>query len=318
MSRRRLSKQQERQIKKTQADYIDGSDNLEKGLVIAHFGKKVLVKLEDKTSPVECHIRQNLGAIVCGDHVYCEKAPLAYSIVGIIKRKTILGRTNKSGQMKPLAANIDQILIVSAHLPPLSTYLIDSYLVAAHSLGIDACLLLNKCDLIKPQSTEEVVMAYYTSLGYPVLKVSAKNQVNMAALEHATCHKTQVLVGQSGVGKSTLINALIPDADSETQTLSNHLGTHTTTTSVLHFLPRGGAIIDSPGVREFGLGHLSMEAILSGFIDLARFRGQCKYRNCRHINEPDCQLLLEVKQGRIPPYRMENYHRILKQFGHDA
>lgn len=317
MSRKHLTKQQHRQIAKSKQNHLEGETDLQEGLVIAHYGKSVIIKSLINSKPIECTFRQNLGAIVCGDIVYWKSENKKGIILGFKERHSILGRTNKAGIMKPLAANVDQVLIVTACKPALSTYLIDSYLVACETLQLKITLVLNKTDLIEKHDTTQETIAYYENLGYNTVEISAINQINLSSIESVLQDKTNVLVGQSGVGKSTLINALIPNADIETQTLSQDLGTHTTTTSVLHELTQGGAIIDSPGVREFGLGHLNVDAIYAGFTDFAPFKGQCKFRNCKHEHEPDCQLLLAVKEGKIAKFRLENYHKIIKQFGRD-
>lgn len=289
------------------------------GQIVAHFGQLVWVEDSEKNLHT-CHFRANLNQLVVGDKVAFQPSTTGeQGIVSAIQpRNTLLSRPDIYGKLKPVAANIDMLLVVFANQPTPSSQLIDRYLVAANLAGIPACLVLNKIDVDSGEL--EGLLDIYRQLGLTILRTSATAEHGLDALLDFARDKTVALVGQSGVGKSSLVNALLPDAQLATKDISSvsGLGQHTTVTSRLFHLPGGGQLIDSPGIREFGLWHISKDELLSGYSDLADLAGHCKFRNCSHINEPGCALQLAVADGRVHPQRLDNFFAIAATLDDDS
>jgi len=223
------------------------------------------------------------------------------------------------GTLRPIAANIDYIVLVVAPYPEPHANLIDRYLVAAESVGITPLILLNKTDLIDSsnEAAIEELLSIYPTIGYQVMKVSTKNAEGINPLKTLLKDKTSVFVGQSGVGKSSLINALLPGVDLKVGELSaaKAKGIHTTTTAKLFHFPTGGDLIDSPGIREFGLWHMEREHVAEGFIEFRPFLGHCKFRDCSHQQEPECAILAGVNEGKISQRRLESFEMIANSLG---
>jgi len=215
-----------------------------------------------------------------------------------------------------MAANIDQIVIVSAILPELSLNIIDRYLVACETLQVEPLIVLNKIDLLDGEGMDFVneQMDIYRKIGYRVLMVSSRTQNGLKPLEEALTDRISIFAGQSGVGKSSLLNNLLGlQQEILTNDVSDNsgLGQHTTTASRLYHFPHGGDVIDSPGVREFGLWHLEPDQIFNGFVEFLDYLGACKYRDCKHDNDPGCAIRAAVENGEIAETRFANYHHIL-------
>ncbi|MGH1439827.1 MAG: small ribosomal subunit biogenesis GTPase RsgA, partial [Cellvibrionaceae bacterium] len=342
MSKRKLTKRQAWRIEKIQAErnaraekrdsqlLDEGNHNelgAEKhGLIIAHYGTQVEVEyLNEETkdssekTPVErqrrrCHFRSNLGSLVTGDKVVWRDAEPTGVVVAVQNRESELSRPDPYGALKTVAANIDRIMIVIAPIPKPHTQLVDRYLVAAENIGIQPVLVINKTDLIDDTNKETLneFVSLYTELGYEVISTSTKQDEGLNKLQEFLTHYTSVFVGQSGVGKSSLINSLIPDLNLQVGAISesNQKGTHTTTTAQLFHFPQGGHLIDSPGIREFGLWHMSLDDILYGFIEFRPFIGHCKFRDCKHINEPKCAIRAAHEAGDISDYRMNSFEEL--------
>ncbi len=206
--------------------------------------------------------------------------------------------------------------MVSAVLPEFTPNIIDRYLVACEDMGIEPILVLNKIDLIDDEGLAFIdeILDIYRELGYQVLLVSNKTGQGIDELKQKLVGKNSIFVGQSGVGKSTLVNTVLPDADILTQEVSENsgLGQHTTTVSRLHHLPSGGNLIDSPGIREFGLWHLEVERVTWCFKEFRDFIGGCRFRDCKHLNDPGCIIRQAVDDGEISELRFDSYHRILE------
>ncbi|SDI56546.1 ribosome biogenesis GTPase [Pseudomonas flavescens] len=335
MAKRQLNRRQNWRIEKIQGERaaraakresrvvetLEGGDlgSEQTGLVIAHFGVQVEVEATDgelSGQVFRCHLRANLPTLVTGDRVVWRPGNQGIGvIVAQLPRDTELCRPDTRGQLKPVAANVDLIVIVFAPLPEPHANLIDRYLVAAEHAGIRPLLLLNKADLIDAQNEPalNVLLGVYRQLGYPVLEVSALEGDGMEQLKQQLDGNISVFVGQSGVGKSSLVNSLLPGVETRVGALSELTGkgTHTTTTARLFHFPGGGQLIDSPGIREFGLVHVSRDDVEAGFIEFAELLGHCRFRDCKHDREPGCALLAALQDGRIQPQRMNSYRHIL-------
>src|SRR5690606_2971026 len=202
-----------------------------------------------------------------------------------------------------------------APLPEPHANLIDRYLIAAEHAGIRPLLLLNKADLIDADNEQALnrLLGVYRQLGYPILEVSAHQGDGMQALQALLDNHISVFVGQSGVGKSSLVNSLLPEVATRVGPLSELTGkgTHTTTTARLFHFPRGGDLIDSPGIREFGLGHVSRSDVEAGFIEFRDLLGHCRFRDCKHDREPGCALLKALEEGQVQQQRMNSYRHII-------
>ncbi|MFT5707795.1 MAG: ribosome biogenesis GTPase [Oceanospirillaceae bacterium] len=288
------------------------------GLIISHFGKQVDVEATDSGQDgkiYRCHLRQHLGQLVTGDKVIWRQGAETGVIVAVLPRFNELKRPTNHGELKPVAANIDRIVITFAIEPQPFSNLIDRYLVACELSGIKPVLLLNKSDLINDDNRKDItaLIDRYQQIGYEVLTASTTLEHGMQELHDKLDNKTCVFVGQSGVGKSSLINVLLPGVDIKTGELSEltRKGKHTTTTARLFHIPSGGDLIDSPGIREFALWHLEENSIIQGFVEFKPFAGMCKFRDCKHISEPKCALLAAIENKQISQSRMDSYRRII-------
>ena len=279
------------------------------GRVIAAHGRQYVVELSDG-SRLPCFPRGKKSDIACGDRVAIKQTSDDQGVIEAIQpRSSLLYRSNEIRQ-KLIAANVDQLLIVVATEPAFSDELIARALVAAESEEIEPLIILNKCDLADKLPAARQRLAVLAGLGYRVLELSA--------LEHAEdlrphlANQTSVLVGQSGMGKSTLVNALIPEAKAATREISLALdsGKHTTTHATLYHLDADSHLIDSPGLQEFGLGHLDRHEIENAFPEFRPYLGQCRFRDCHHNREPDCALIAAVNAEKIDKTRFSTYHRI--------
>ena len=217
------------------------------------------------------------------------------------------------GALRAAAANLDQIVIVIAPEPPPHANLLDRYLAAAEDAGLRAVILLNKTDLIGDPASLDALLEPYRAIGYSVLRASAHSMQGLAELEAALAAHTTAFTGQSGVGKSSLIAALLPREDIRIGELSHAAtkGRHTTTTARLYHLPAGGDLIDSPGIREFGLGHFDARRVARGFIEFRPWIGSCRFRDCRHHDEPGCALREAVAHGAVSSQRYASYLQII-------
>lgn len=330
MARRKLSRQQSQRIRSLQdrrrrrADHgkdthppdTDGIGPERHGLVIAHHGAVLTVETEDGNQ-VRCSARQNLGPLASGDRVVWQRIDADSGVVVARQpRQSVLARPSPHGHSRPLAANVDRLVIVNAASPDPSEYLIDRYLVAAELTGIAPVLLMNKIDLPDFESLRQLHarFAVYEQIGYPVLYTSTTTGEGLEAVKSALKGHTSVLVGQSGVGKSSLVKTLLPEESIRIGELSDGLlGRHTTTTSVLYHLPGGGDLIDSPGVRDFAVWHFEPQQIEAAFREFQPYLGQCRFSDCRHRREPDCALRAAAEQGLIQPARLESFLRILDE-----
>ena len=280
----------------------------QQGLVITRYGQRQLV--ESLTGELfQSTGRKNIGLSVAGDQVLFQPAGGNEGIVtAIYPRKNELKR-----QDRLIAANIDQLWLVVAIEPHYQFELIDRYLILAENSKLPINIIVNKIEL--SGNTEQLSLDFsnYEKLCYQVHFLSVKNKTTLEAFKSQLINKTHIFLGQSGVGKSSLINSLIPDLELRVNEISSKskLGKHTTTNTTIYHIPSGGELIDSPGIREFQLDELTEKQIVNGFKEFKSLIGQCRFRNCQHINEPDCAVKNSVELKEIHPSRYESYLNIL-------
>ena len=321
MTKRRINKQQSARIEKKHQHYRqqteeERDDTTADGLVITRFSRHAQIE-NTQGLRVTCSIRPSIDSLVAGDRVIWQAEGDSQGIVVSRQpRFSVLGRPDQQGHVRAIAANITQLMIVVAPKPAISWILLDSYLVMAEHLKLRASIVLNKTDL-PCDEMKRLLLQHYEPLGYPLLFTNQQDS-DCKHLQKSLKNHTSVFVGQSGVGKSSLIARLLPeDAQSiQTGSLSEHsdLGCHTTSNSRLYHLPTGGALIDSPGVREFGLWHMPATELAQGYREFRDYIAQCKFRNCNHINAPGCAIINAVKNKLIMHNRYDNYVKISTQF----
>ena len=290
------------------------------GLVVAAYGKRYEVEICDvglnNKQRISCVTRGKKTDLACGDIVTIKLTDKAEGVVESSQpRKSLLYRSNVI-KSKILASNVTQIIIVLATQPSFYEALLNRCLVAAEAAQIKPLIVLNKCDLGDADDAKNK-LKLYQSLGYQVLHLSAKQDI--AALRPYLAQHQSVLVGQSGMGKSTIINALLPDQNVRTQIMSEALdsGKHTTTAAHLYHLDDSSSLIDSPGLQEFGLNHLSQQDLELAFIEFRPYLGNCRFNNCKHSHEPDCAVINAVSVGKISANRLAIYQAISIELMHN-
>jgi ribosome biogenesis GTPase / thiamine phosphate phosphatase len=279
------------------------------GRVLVSHGQGCLVEVLPATL-VYCRHQRRVGRVVCNDRV-----EVAVEAEGLGALQTLLPRTNLieradfRGKPKPLAANLGHFLIVIAAQPEPDVHLLDAYLALAFHLGITPLIVINKVDLGVPT---EALLGVYRELGVGVLHTSTLSGAGIAPLRKRLDTATGILLGQSGVGKSSLVNAVLPDREARTQTLSaaSGQGRHTTSETTLYRLGEHGGLIDSPGVRILRLDHLSVSDIEAGFPEICMHFGNCRFRDCSHREEPGCALLAALDAGQVRRSRLISLQRL--------
>jgi ribosome biogenesis GTPase len=283
--------------------------------VIVNYGRNLLVE-DAKGALSLCVWRRGINTPVCGDRVRWLASGEGEGVVEAIdERRTLLARAAGNRHSKPLAANIDQTVIEAATEPALDSFLIDKYTVAAELAGATPLIVINKSDLLSDAARRDIdaLLEEYRAIGYRCLFTSAKHNTGIDAFRTRLADRTSILVGQSGVGKSSLIKRLLPALDIATGRLSSASGQgrHTTTATTLYHLPCSGSLIDSPGVRDFHLGKVEPAELGRGFREFRPWLGECRFRDCLHRGEPGCAVLAAQAQGHISARRMESYRRLL-------
>lgn len=280
--------------------------------VIASYGNQCKIETADKTL-VRAKSLKSIGKPLCGDKVkYKVEQNNQLVITEILPRTTILSRLNNlNPKPKQIASNIDQMIVVISANSSIKYGLIDRYLVAAEFSGFTPVIAVNKIDTIEKHELNIIKkdMLIYENIGLPVFYISAINNIGIELLLNVTTDKINIVVGQSGVGKSSIVNAILPNMPAITKEISdsNNKGKHTTTTAYLYSIPNNGKLIDSPGIREFGLWNIEKSELAKGFTDIQHYSEQCKFRNCLHQAEPGCAVVAAVNEGEINTQRYESY-----------
>jgi ribosome biogenesis GTPase len=258
-----------------------------------------------------CFARSRVGTLVCGDRVRVRPTGAAEGVIeALLARSSLIYRADRKRE-KPIAANVTQAIVVLAPVPQPSLDLLDRCLAAAEHAGVKALLACNKVDLDAGGSLRELLAVRYGALGYRVCTLCARDGVD--ELRPALRGESSLLIGQSGVGKSTMVNALLPEARARTDAVSrSQAGRHTTTQARLYLLDEASSLIDSPGMHQFGLQHIAPEALAACFVEFRAFQGECRFNDCRHVDEPGCALVAAMQRGEVLPERVQAYLRILR------
>jgi ribosome biogenesis GTPase len=282
---------------------------VKEGLVIAHLGQGIAVEHENEIKL--CQPLRRLATVAVGDRVLWSPVGTDQGrIEEILPRRSLLIRPSRNGKIRPVAANIDTIFIVIAVAPYCDFLLMDQYLAICENSRISAAIVLNKTDLEQDEALENELLIY-RNLGYPLYRVSALTSAGLQELNEALKDQVSLFSGQSGVGKSSLTNALIPDKALKTNAISEStkLGRHTTTAATLYHLKNGGDLIDSPGVSIFGLADLSESQLAYGYREFQPLFGSCRFNDCRHGQDKGCVIREAAETGVIS---MTRYQRFLK------
>ncbi len=280
------------------------------GLVIAHLGQGIAV--EHNGQIILCQSLRKLDTVTVGDKVLLSLvAPEQGRIEALLPRKSVLARPSRNDKIRPVAANIDNIFVVFAVEPFCDFLLLDQYLAICENRDFCASLILNKTDLPLSESIEQE-LKNYEHLGYEIYRVCANNVNSLNELKQALRGQVSIFTGQSGVGKSSLTNALIPDKNLKTNTVSatTKHGRHTTTAATLYHLPDGGDLIDSPGVAIFGLADISRGQLAQGFREFLPFLALCQFNDCSHHKDKGCAVRAAVENGKISTPRYERFLKL--------
>jgi len=322
MSKRRISQQQSNRIQQKQTRYqqqakTNADSPFIEGLVIKRFSRLALIE-DTQGNRRRCTIRPEIHSLVAGDKVLWQKEGHDNGVVlNVFPRQSVLNRPDFRGVLKPVAANITQLMIVIAPIPEISWILLDSYLVMAEALKLNVFIVFNKTDL-PCEEAKNRLEKIYKPLEYPIVFISKKNTTNDTLLHQSLNHQTSVFVGQSGVGKSSIISRILPtETGIQTGEISSqsNLGRHTTSNSCLYHLTNGGHLIDSPGVREFNLGDMSIRNIAEGFREFRALITQCQFRDCNHQETPGCAVINALQHKVIQQQRYESYVKLASKFG---
>ena len=286
----------------------------QKAVVIGTYSRRMRLRLEDGAD-VDARIKGKRLQPVCGDQVIAEPIDdeSDWLITHILERKNSLTRPNMRGRTEVLAANVELLIVVSAGSPEPDWFVVDRYLSAAENMFVPAAVVHNKVDLAQDDGDSEAVLNDYARIGYPTLRCSAKTGEDLDKVQNAIGRKIAIVVGQSGVGKSTIINELMGGENQRTAAISDKTGEgkHTTVNSMMLSLPGGGAVVDSPGVRDYAPALQSATQVIQGFREIEKAGHECRFANCRHLREPGCAVKAAVQDDAISARRYESYRRLL-------
>ncbi len=286
------------------------------GRIVSSHGRDAVVE-DESGARIHCRLQGRRLAVVCGDRVGWIAATTEGGeglVTDLRPRRTTLARINGRGDVEPVAANLTQLVAVVAARPAPDFGLCDRYLAAAEWAGLRGCIVANKCDLPETAAALDAVLADYARIGYATLRTSKRDPIGVQALAPELDRQTSVLVGQSGVGKSSLINLLVPgvEATVDEVTRASESGRHTTTSSTLYRVPTGGELIDSPGVRDFSPPLPAPREVAGGFREIAALAPLCRFADCLHGREPGCAVHAAIADGRVSSRRHESYRRMVE------
>ena len=289
-------------------------DDTGRAVVTGAFGRRMALRV-DGDAEVSARIRGRRLRPVCGDLVSAEPIPNEsdWLITSIDPRRNELTRPDTRGRKEVLAANVSCVAVVAAPEPTPDWFIVDRYLAAAENMASKGVVVFNKTDL-DDTTNRDTHLADYAAAGYRVIECSATSGENIEALAEILAGETTVIVGQSGVGKSSVINRLVGAEELRTGALSGSSGEgrHTTVNSVMIELPCGGAVIDSPGVRDYAPAIMDVDDVQRGFPEIDRAGQDCRFANCRHLREPNCAVKGAVDDGSISERRYESYRRLIR------
>jgi len=281
--------------------------------VVANFRATVAVQLAGESGFEKAHPIKNLPLLVAGDEVICRREDGMLRVHELSARRSVLERADRH-KMKPLAANLTHLGIVSAQPPGVDTLLIDQFCLAAYQADLSALIIFNKRDRMNAEQLKHTcaLVDTYRAIGYAAVLIDTKTDNGLQPLIEQLANRSVTLVGASGVGKSSIIQKLLPDRELRVGAVSaaTGLGSHTTSVTYFYELPEGGNIIDSPGVRQYSVAHLDETTLREGFYELAQHATDCRFGNCSHTVEPDCAVLDAVRQGAIVQWRYDNYLKL--------
>ena len=284
------------------------------GTVIATYSRRMRLRLADGRE-VDARIKGKRLKPVCGDRVVAEPIDKEqdWLITAIAPRDNELTRPNMRGQTEVLAANLDYLVVVAATEPRADWFIVDRYLCAAELMGVDAAVVYNKVDLETNPASADPELLIYREIGYDVIRCSALDGSGTAVLSKLLSDRCSIIVGQSGVGKSSIINRLLGDDKQRTSAISGKTGEgrHTTVNSEMIDLPGGGSVIDSPGVRDYAPALDSSTVAAAGFREITRAAQHCRFANCRHLREPGCAVKAGMEEGAISARRYDSYKRVI-------
>lgn len=286
----------------------------ELAVVVATYSREMNIRLPTGTT-VRAKIKGKKLKPVCGDRVQAcqiENEPL-WLITSIEQRDNELARPNMRGQIEILAANLDFLCVVAANTPAVDWFIVDRYLSAAELMNIDAAVIYNKADLDSEPDATAQALDVYRKAGYPTLQCSAKSHQNIDQLGQLLAARTAIIVGQSGVGKSSIINLLSDESNQKTSHVSSGSGEgrHTTVNSVMLAIAEGGNVIDSPGVRDYAPATQTNEQVATSFREIKKLSYDCRFANCQHLQEPNCAVKEAVESGEISRRRYDSYRRLI-------
>lgn len=277
--------------------------------VVAVDKARFLVEADGAT--LSCFARKRLGPLVCGDRVRIRIAGSEEGVIEAVHPRTSLVYRSDRKRQKPIAANVDAALLVLAVSPTSGTDFVDRALAAAEYAGLDVLIVLNKMDVRSGADSAAEQLAAYAAIGYATAAISARESAE--ALQAFLAGHSSVLIGRSGVGKSTILNALLPAARARTGGVSRtEAGRHTTTRARLYRLDPHASLIDAPGMQQFGVQHIPVQELAATFREFRSFLGQCRFHNCLHVGEPHCALAAALEHGAITSARMASYGEIVR------
>jgi ribosome biogenesis GTPase len=291
---------------------LSAKPSLHHGVVVGTFGRQYLVELAGP-EVLTCFPRGKRSTLACGDRVEIARTAPGQGVVEAIDPRSALLYRSDQFRQKLIAANVTQIVIVLAVVPSFYEELLNRCIAAAENQRLSLVIVLNKFDLAGESTAAMDRLTLYSDLGYRVIPLAAKRDIS--PLRPALSGQASVLVGQSGMGKSTIINALVPGAGAATAEISAALdsGRHTTTHARLYHLDEGADLIDSPGMQEFGLHHVTQQDLAEAFIEFRPLLGQCRFHNCRHLVEPGCAIAQSAADGKIDVRRLDAYRKLVRE-----